>query len=128
VVEEAQITEVTWENYRPKGVSVKGDLVAVGILYYGGHKGAVFVYRFDPLSKSWNQFNDPITNDECPKFGFSVVLLNDKELLIGCTIKGSDSGTVYFYSQQKDTEQHYALQQKIVTSSRNGMGDNFARF
>jgi hypothetical protein len=110
LMEEAQIMDVTWESYRPFGVSAKGDLVAVGIPYYGGHSGAVFVHRFDTLSKSWNQFYDPITNDECAIFGSSVVLLKDEGLLIGCTEKGRDSAAVYFYSQQQSSE-GYTFQQ-----------------
>ncbi|KAL3787044.1 hypothetical protein ACHAWO_007433 [Cyclotella atomus] len=128
LVEEAQITDdVTWKDARSHGVSVRGDLVVVGIPNYGGHKGAVFVYRFNSLMKSWNQFHDPIINDECDMFGYSVILLKDGGLLIGCGEKGNDSGAVYFYSQQQDSAQqhHYTFQQKIVPDKK---GHSFARF
>jgi hypothetical protein len=37
-------------------------------------------------------------------------------LLISCTEKGSDSGAVYFYSQQQISE-GYTFEQQIVTNS-----------
>ncbi|KAL3767416.1 hypothetical protein ACHAWO_013857 [Cyclotella atomus] len=46
--------------------------------------------------KSWNQFHDPIINDECDMFGYSVILLKDGGLLIGLAVKRNDSGAVYF--------------------------------
>jgi hypothetical protein len=96
-------------------LAVNGDFIAMGCPYYGGDKGAVVAYKFDSLTKSWNQFNHPITNEDCGHyFGASVVLLEDKGLLIGCRETIGNSTPVYFYSQSDAGI--YTFEQKIVAS------------
>ena len=116
--QEAKITPVD-SNLEDFGtsVSVKGTLIAVSDVYYGSlDKGAVFVYEFDSSKNTWSQLNDPITNDDCDKeFGSSVVLVEDKSLLIGCAGDNKYTGAVYFYSLSV-TGDKYLFRQKIVPS------------
>jgi hypothetical protein len=117
-VKEAQIfgSDLGYEwGSESRAVSVKGDFVALGSNYHDGANRAVTMYKFDSLSKSWNQFNDPITNDDCDyAFGSRVVLLEENELLMSCSGESKQSGVVYFYSRS-DTGQ-YKFQQKVVVS------------
>lgn len=104
-------------------VTVVGDLVAIADPLYGDlYHGAVFVYRYDASSDSWNEFQDPITNDNCGRFFGSVVsLTNDQELMVGCYVQENDHpGAVYYYSLQGD---QFELRQTIVPP--NAIEDDF---
>ena len=106
-------------------MSVKGNLLAVADVMYGDDdEGAVFVYGFDASSKSWKQLNGPLTNGDCGDlFGASVVLTDNKDLLIGCPYDNRITGAVYYYSLSS-TGDRYVLQQKI-TASDGAPGDWF---
>jgi hypothetical protein len=113
-VKEAQIFGSNWGS-KGRTVSVKGDFVALGSNYHDGANRAVTMYKFDSLSKSWNQLNGPITNDDCDDyFGSRVVLLEDNGLLMSCSGESQQSGLVYFYSRSGTGQ--YKFQQKVVVS------------
>ena len=93
-------------------VSIRGGTIAVGDYYRNGSAGAVFVYEFDPLSKSWNPVDRVLVNPNCSKyFGSAVILTNEEELLVKCW-GGQSGGAVYSYERQ-GVGKDFVLRQSI---------------
>jgi len=94
-------------------VTIKNDKIVVGDRGYGywkgeGKKGAVFVYEFDSLTKSWNQAGGILENEDCSGgFGKYVHLTEDEELLVFC----ESDYTLYYYEQNQE---EYIVKQTIV--------------
>jgi len=83
--EEAQLTPPSNSEtkFLSGSVSVRGGTIAVGDYYGNRSAGAVFVYEFDPLSKSWNPVDGALVNLSCSKyFGSVVMLTNEEEMLV----------------------------------------------
>mmetsp|Transcript_18558 Transcript_18558/g.32645 ORF Transcript_18558/g.32645 Transcript_18558/m.32645 type:complete len:1114 (+) Transcript_18558:41-3382(+) len=96
-----------------RAVSVINNTVAIGDRTYKDSSGAVFVYVYEPSSRSWTQLNEAITNNDCGgMFGSSLALTRDNGLLIGCPGEQGGTGAVYYYTQAA-TDDQYFPQQKI---------------
>ena len=67
-------------------MSIKCNILPVNDIVYGpDHKGAVFIYKYEPLSNSWNNSGDTFMNDgRSYFFGSFVRLTYNGELLVGC--------------------------------------------
>jgi hypothetical protein len=94
--------------------------------------GAVFVYRFDPVSNN-TQLETTLTNEDCDgKFGWSISLQEqegvDLGLFVGCPGDDTSAGTVYYYKLLNANGKYSAsLKQKIQASSPEALyrfGDN----
>jgi len=110
-----------------RSVSINDNTIAVGDSTYNNSSGAVFVYTYDPLSKSWSQMNETITNHDCEDhFGSGLALSRENGLFVGCPGEQRGTGAVFYYIQAKSGD-HYVLQQKIE-SLEGYSNDNFGAF
>ncbi len=91
-------------------VSVKGDRIAVA------SQGSVSLFGFDPSFSAWHQAGNAIVSEECGTselgFGYSIALVGENGLLIGCPSDNNSVGTVRYYTRDPNTEE-YSEQQKI---------------
>ena len=97
-----------------ESVSLKNDVLAVGDYLTGDNEeGTVFVYKYDSLSKEWNQLGSQINNTDCVKFfGFAVELTDDLGLFASCYEDADGDEAVYYY-QPPGKSGNYEFQQKI---------------
>jgi len=88
------------------GVSIDGDIAAIGAPYSGGFFGSVYIYR-QTAPNVWT-FDTEITSvdaDSFGEFGFSVSIQGDR-LLVGApsdTEAGTQSGVAYVFTRTPAT-------------------------
>ncbi len=136
-----QVAKVTGEKFTENFgslVIVKGNLIFISDPAWSDPNhddnaaGAVFVYRFDPVSNN-TQLETTLTNEDCDgKFGWSISLQEgvDLGLFVGCPGEDTSAGAVYYYKLLNANGKYSAsLKQKIQASSPEALyrfGDNVA--
>lgn len=102
-------------HYLGVSVSSKGTLIAVSDYQYGDEdEGAVFVYKFDSLTKSWTPVGGPLVNPDCDlHFGSIVSLTQEDALFVTCGWTDGDSGSFYYY-EPPGTGEDYVLRQSFA--------------
>lgn len=134
-----QVAKVTGEKFTENfgsSVIVKGDLILISDPAWSDPNhddnaaGAVFVYRFDPVSNS-AQLETTLTNEDCDgKFGRSISLQEGHNLglFVGCPGDDMSAGAVYYYKLLNANGKYSAsLKQKIQASNPEALyrfGDN----
>lgn len=92
-------------------VSVKGGRIAVA------SQGSVVLFKFDPSFHVWKQTGNPLVSDECGSidlgFGYSIALVGENGLLIGCPSDNNSVGSVRYYTIDPNTGE-YIEEQKIT--------------
>lgn len=134
-----QVAKVTGEKFTENFgslVIVKGNLIFIADPAWSDPNhddnaaGAVFVYRFDPISNS-TQLETTLTNEDCDgKFGWSISLQEKVGLFVGCPGEDTSAGAVYYYKLLNANGKYsVSLKQKIQASSPEALyrfGDNVA--
>ena len=134
-----QVAKVTGEKFTENFgslVIVKGNLIFIADPAWSDPNhddnaaGAVFVYRFDPVSNS-AQLETTLTNEDCDgKFGWSISLQEKVGLglFVGCPGDDTSAGAVYYYKLLNANGKYsVSLKQKIQASSPEALyrfGDN----
>eukprot|EP00984_Skeletonema_dohrnii_P006438 scaffold2300_cov116-Skeletonema_dohrnii-CCMP3373.AAC.6 len=83
-------------------VSVKGDRIAVA------YQGAVQLFERIPSFNLWTQVGNPTVSEECGGasdfgFGYSIALVGEDGLLVGCPADNNSVGTVRYYTRDLST-------------------------
>lgn len=137
----AQVAKVFGDQYTEdfgSSVIVKGNLIVVSDHAWTDPNnsddtaGAVFLYRFDPVTNSM-KLEETLINKDCDgKFGSSVVLQDEDDigLFVGCPDDDTATGAVYYYKvNTSGTSYEAVLKQKIRASTPEPLyrfGDNVA--
>ena len=83
-------------------VSVKGDRIAVA------QQGAVQLFERIPSFNLWKQVGNPTVSEDCGGasnfgFGYSIALVGEDGLLVGCPADNNSVGTVRYYTRDLST-------------------------